>query len=111
LAVLVVSNLLGGVGIASGAAVGALLVEEHGGTAIAGVGQAASVLGAAIAAIPLATMATRHGRRRALATGYAFALTGAVIIIAAAVVGQIVLLLFGLGLFGVAQAVNLQSRY
>ncbi|MEE6274124.1 MFS transporter [Georgenia sp. MJ206] len=111
LAVLIVSNLLGGVGIASGAAVGALLVEEHGGTAIAGVGQAASVLGAAIAAIPLATMAARHGRRRSLATGYGIALTGAVLIITAALLGQILVLLLGLGLFGVAQAVNLQSRY
>ncbi|MEE6274133.1 MFS transporter [Georgenia wangjunii] len=109
--VLIASNLLGGVGVASGVAVGALLVEEHGGTAIAGLGQAASVLGAAIAAIPLATMATRHGRRWSLATGYAIALTGAVLIITAAVVGQILVLLLGLGLFGVAQAVNLQSRY
>ncbi|WP_127573900.1 MFS transporter [Georgenia faecalis] len=111
IAVLIASNLFGGVGVASGVAVGALLVEEHGGTAIAGLGQAVSVLGAAVAAIPLATMAARHGRRWSLATGYAIALTGAVLIITAALLGQILVLLLGLGLFGVAQAVNLQSRY
>ncbi|WP_241237040.1 MFS transporter [Georgenia faecalis] len=111
IAVLVATNLLGGVGVASGAAVGALLVEEHGSTAVAGLGQAASVLGAAVAAIPLATLAARRGRRWSLAAGYAIALVGAALIITAAVLGQIAVLIAGLGLFGVAQAVNLQSRY
>lgn len=109
--VLITSNLFGGVGVASGVAVGALLVEQLGGTSVAGLGQAASVLGAAIAAVPLATMATRRGRRWSLALGYAIALFGGSLIIIAAIVSQLVVLLAGLGLFGVAQAVNLQSRY
>jgi MFS family permease len=109
--VLVVSNLLGGVGVASGVAVGGLLVEELGGTAVAGVGQAASVLGAAVAAVPLATLAVRRGRRWSLATGYGVALLGALLVIVGAVAGALVVLMVGLGLFGVAQAVNLQSRY
>ena len=58
---LVVSNILGGVGVASGIAVGALLVEQVGGTSVAGLGQAMSVLGAAIAAVPLVAVATRGG--------------------------------------------------
>lgn len=41
---LIGSNLLGGVGVASGVAVGALLVEELGGTSFAGLGQSASIL-------------------------------------------------------------------
>ncbi|WP_159619735.1 MFS transporter [Ruania rhizosphaerae] len=109
--VLIASNLLGGVGVASGVAVGGLLAERLGGTSVAGLGQAASVLGAAIAAVPLARLAARAGRRRSLALGYALATAGALTILTAAVVNQLIVLLAGLGLFGVAQAVNLQSRY
>ncbi|SEE98747.1 MFS transporter [Ruania alba] len=111
IAMLLISNLLGGVGVASGVAVGALLTERLGGASVAGFGQAASVLGAAVAAVPLARIAARHGRRRSLALGYALATVGALTILTAAVVDQLILLLLGLGLFGVAQAVNLQSRY
>lgn len=111
MAVLVVSNLLGGVGVASGVAVGGLLAEELGGTAVAGLGQATSVLGAAVAAVPLATFAAARGRRWALALGYVLATAGAGLVIAAAVLGQLWLLLLGLGLFGVSSATNLQSRY
>ncbi|WP_327048271.1 MFS transporter [Microbispora sp. NBC_01189] len=108
---LVTGNLLGGIGVAGGFAVGGLLVERLGGTSFAGLGQAASVLGSAVAAVPLAGLAARYGRRRSLAVGYALATTGAVLIITAAVVAQVVVLLAGLALFGVAQAVNLQTRY
>ncbi|TQS28186.1 MFS transporter [Microbispora sp. KK1-11] len=108
---LVTSNLLGGVAVASGIAVGGLLLERLGGTSLAGLGQAASVLGAAVAAVPLAGVAARHGRRRSLALGYAIAVLGGALIVTAAVVAQLVVLLAGLALFGVGQAVNLQSRY
>ena len=108
---LVVSNILGGVGVASGIAVGALLVEQVGGTSVAGLGQAMSVLGAAIAAVPLVAVATRWGRRWALTLGYALAVLGGALVVVAATLGSLVLLLLGLGLFGVAQATNLQTRY
>ncbi|MEV4455027.1 MFS transporter [Microbispora sp. NPDC049633] len=109
--ILVTGNLLGGVAVASGFAVGGLLVERIGGTAVAGLGQAAGVLGAAVAAVPLAGVAARHGRRRSLTLGYAIAVLGGVLIVTAAVVSQLVVLLAGLAMFGVGQAVNLQSRY
>ena len=109
--VLIASNVLGGVGVASGVAVGGLLVEELGGTSVAGVGQAVSVLGAAVAAVPLAAMATKRGRRWSLSFGYGLAVVGAALILTAAVASQLLILLLGLALFGVAQAVNLQSRY
>ncbi|MBE3010934.1 MFS transporter [Microbispora sp. NEAU-D428] len=108
---LVTGNLLGGVAVASGIAVGGLLLERLGGTSVAGLGQAASVLGAAVAAVPLAGVAARHGRRRSLALGYAIAVLGGVLIVTAAVVAQLAVLLAGLAMFGVGQAVNLQSRY
>ncbi|WP_328709024.1 MFS transporter [Microbispora hainanensis] len=108
---LVTGNLLGGVAVASGIAVGGLLLERLGGTSVAGLGQAASVLGAAVAAVPLAGVAARHGRRRSLTLGYAIAVLGGALIVTAAVVAQLAVLLAGLALFGVGQAVNLQSRY
>ena len=111
LALLAVSNVLGGVGVASGVAVGGLLAEQVGSTEVAGLAQAASVLGAAVAAIPLASLATRWGRRWSLTIGYLIALLGAFLILAAAVADSLLMLLLGLGTFGVAQAANLQSRY
>lgn len=111
LTLLAVSNVLGGVGVASGVAVGGLLAEQVGSTEVAGLAQAASVLGAAIAAIPLAAMATRWGRRWSLTVGYLIATLGAVLILTAAVADSLLVLLLGLGTFGVAQATNLQSRY
>ncbi|MGI5188927.1 MFS transporter [Promicromonospora sp. CA-289599] len=111
LVVLVFSNLLAGVGVASGAAVGALLAESLGGTSVAGLAQAVGVLAAAVASIPLATLAQVRGRRWALSLGYALSTVGALLIVTAAVVGQLVVLLVGLTLYGVANATNLQSRY
>lgn len=111
LLVLVFSNLLAGVGVASGAAVGALLAERLGGTSMAGLAQAVGVLAAAVASVPLATLAQTRGRRWALSLGYALSTVGAVLVVTAAVVGQLVVLLAGLTLYGVANATNLQSRY
>ncbi len=109
--VLIVSNLLGGIGVASGFAVGGLLAQSLGGTSMAGFAQACSTLGAAIAAIPLANLAARRGRRVSLTLGYIMATIGALTIVGAAVLGNVIVLLAGMGLFGIAQAVNLQSRY
>ncbi|MBE1877975.1 MFS transporter [Myceligenerans pegani] len=110
-AVLVVSNLLGGIGVASGAAVGALLAEQLGGTSMGGLAQAASVLGAAVAAVPLAGTAARRGRRFALTWGYGLATIGGVLIVVAAVLHLALLFLAAMALYGVANAANLQSRY
>lgn len=109
--VLIASNILGGIGVASGISVGALLTQYIGGTAWAGVGQAASVLGAGLAAVPLASIAARAGRRRALTVGYAVSLVGGLVVLWAAAIGSLVLLLAGLTAFGAAQAANLQTRY
>jgi len=108
---LVVSNALGGVGVAAGAAVGALLTERLGGTSVAGAAQAVGVLAAAIAAIPLANLAARRGRRVSLSLGYSMAALGALVIITSAVVGSLAVQLLGMALFGVANATTLQSRF
>ncbi|SDB80966.1 Predicted arabinose efflux permease, MFS family [Raineyella antarctica] len=111
IALLMLTNVLGGVGVASGIAVGALLVQQVAGTAWSGFGQALSVLGAAIAAVPLAQLAARRGRRTALATGYRLAALGAAAVVLGAVLQSAVVLFVALLLFGIAQATNLQTRY
>ncbi|WP_022891082.1 MFS transporter [Agromyces subbeticus] len=112
LTVLVVNQLLAGVGVASGIAVAALLVDElTGAVALAGLAQSSSVLGAAVTAIPLARLAVRSGRHVALATGYALALAGAVLVVAAAASGWVLLVFLGLAAFGAGAAAGLQARF
>src|SRR5690625_1939890 len=109
--VLIASTLLDGLVVAAGIAAGGLLAEELASTSWAGFAQASSTLGAAIAAIPLATMASNKGRRRSLSLGYGASVVGALSVVGAALAGHIIFLMIGMGLFGIAQAVNLQTRY
>jgi MFS family permease len=110
--VLVGSQVLGGVGVASGIAVGGLLAEEvSGSTALSGLAQTATVLGSAALAVPLARLAAARGRRPALATGYALGLLGTGLVVVAAVLGSFPLLVAGLLLFGGATTSGLQARY
>lgn len=110
--VLVGSQVLGGVGVASGIAVGGLLAEQvSGSTALSGLAQTATVLGAAGLAVPMARLAAARGRRPALAAGYGLGLLGAGLVLTAAVIGSFVLLVTGLLLFGGATASGLQARY
>ncbi|MEO8221616.1 MAG: MFS transporter, partial [Specibacter sp.] len=70
--VLVIGQLLSGVGVASGVAVGGILAAQLAGTtAASGFVQTAAALGAGLVAVPLANLAVRAGRRWALSTGFA----------------------------------------
>lgn len=112
LAVLIVNQLLAGVGVATGMALAAILTADlTGALAMGGLAQSSSVLGAAIAAIPLARLAVRSGRHVALATGYALASVGAVLVIAAAASGWAPLVFLGLAAFGAGAAAGLQARF
>ena len=112
LRVLVVSNMVGGVAVASGFAVAGLLAENiSGSTSLSGLVATSTTLGAAILAVPLAGLARTHGRRASLATGYLIAVAGALLSIVAAQVDSLALLLFAGCLFGSGSAANLQSRY
>ena len=112
LRVLVASNVLGGVAVASGFAVAGLLAENiSGSTSMAGLVATSTTLGAAILAVPLARLARSRGRRVSLALGYLIATTGAVLSIVAAQVDSLALLLVAGCLFGSGSASNLQSRY
>jgi MFS family permease len=110
--VLVTSNVLGGVAVASGFAVAGLLAENiSGSTSMAGLVATSTTLGSAILAVPLARLARSRGRRMSLTAGYLIALGGAVLSIVAAQVDSLALLLVAGCLFGSGSAANLQSRY
>lgn len=99
-------------GVAVGVAAGALLAQRvSGSTSLSGLAQTATVLGAAVAAVPLARLAVRHGRRVALVTGFVAAAGGAALTVVASVLASFPLLLLGAFLFGGGTASGLQARY
>ncbi|GII92089.1 MFS transporter [Sinosporangium siamense] len=112
LAVLAAAQVTGGVGVAVGLAYSSLIVAKlSGSAAIGGFAGTASVLGAAMLALPIANLAARGGRRPGLATAFAAALAGCLIGVAAVEISSWPLLLAGLVLMGGGSAGGLAARY
>lgn len=110
--VLGLGQMLGGFGLGSTLSIGALLAEKLSGSAAwSGAAATFSTLGSAVIAIPLANLAYRHGRRRALATGAGLAITGALLIILSASINFFPLELIALFLLGAGSAASLQARF
>ncbi|WP_338565947.1 MFS transporter [Microbacterium paraoxydans] len=110
--VLSLGQVLGGIAFGATVSLGALLAADISGSdALSGLATASVTLGAAVCAIPLARMAARLGRRRALTLGNLFALVGIAVVILAASVRVFPLLLVGILLIGAGNAGNLQSRF
>lgn len=112
LIVLSIGTILGGLGVGASLSVGALLLAEVSGSdAISGLASAMFNMGAALAGIPLARLAARHGRRRAIVTGNACAMFGAVFAVVATAAGSWPFLALGILILGVASAVQLLARF
>jgi MFS family permease len=110
--VLTAGQVLSGFGLGSTLSIGSLLAAHLSGSpSWAGSAATFSTLGAATWAIPLAKLAFARGRRVALATGAAIAITGASLVITAAAVEFFPLLLIALFLLGAGSAVGLQARF
>jgi MFS family permease len=108
---LVSTQVIGGLGVASGVSIGALLAAEMAGPTAAGLSGSAAVIGAALIAIPATRLMRTGGRRPGLVFAYGLGVAGSLLVVAA-VSWQLVPLLFvGTFLFGGASAANLQSRY
>lgn len=106
------SQILGGVSLASGVAVGALLAEEVSGSpTYAGLGSTFQVIGSALIAVPMARLSAARGRRPGLVLGYGLSFVGALGLIASGIVGSFALLLVASLLFGGSTASNNQARY
>jgi MFS family permease len=109
---LVAGQILGGLGIGATLSIGAVLASEVGGSeALAGTAATLATLGAAAAAIPLARLSQRRGRRVALTAGTLTAALGATVAVMATGASSFPLLLLGFALLGSGVAVNLQSRF
>lgn len=109
---LVVSQVLGGIGVSGGIAVGSLLAESIlGSSGLAGLANTFQILGSAVLVLPMVRVMAQRGRRVGLCLGYAVAVVGAALAVTSAVMRSFELLLFGAFLFGAATAANNQARY
>ena len=106
------AQVLSGLGMASGLAVGALLARDLSGSeSLAGVGTTVQVLGSALIAVPVARLMASRGRRAGLHLGLALGFVGAALVVTAAVARSFPLLLVGMLLFGGGTTSNSQARY
>lgn len=112
LAVLILTQVLGTVGVGIAPSIGILLAEQvTGSEALAGLARTCSTLGAALFGLPLGTLAARRGRRVALGLGWLTAAVGSAALVASAQFSLVVALFLGLLLIGAGSAVSLQSRF
>jgi MFS family permease len=105
------SQILGGVGVATGATVGALLASQLSSESYSGLSSTASVVGAAIIAIPVSRVMNQRGRGAGLMVGYGIGMLGALIVVIGASLRLFPLALLGLVGIGGGTAAGLQSRY
>ncbi|MFL1381896.1 MULTISPECIES: MFS transporter [unclassified Nocardiopsis] len=110
--VLMLTQVVGGIGLGAMLAVGALIaLELTGSGAWSGMATTMITLGAAVFALPLASLAARRGRRPGLALGWGLGAVGGLVVIAATVWGLFPLFLLGMVLIGAGTATNLQARH
>jgi MFS family permease len=110
--VLATAQVLSGIAVAGTVAAGALIAAGVSGTeAAAGFAQTSGVVGAAIAALPLARLTISGGRRRALVAGYGVGAVGAVVVVLGAATRTLELVYLGCLLLGSASAASYQARY
>lgn len=112
LAIVVISQIFGGAGLAAGVTVGALLAQDMLGTdSFAGIPAALLTLGSAASALLVGELSQRFGRRFGLAAGFLTGGIGAIGVVIAAVGHYIPLLFASLLIYGAGTATNLQARY
>ena len=112
LAVVVVSQILGGAGLAAGITVGALLAQEMlGSDSLAGAPTALFTLGSALAAFLVGRITQARGRRVGLGLGFGAGGVGAIGVVIAAMTDSVPLLFVSLFVYGAGTATNLQARY
>ncbi|MDK1474174.1 MFS transporter [Streptomyces sp. 549] len=110
--VLVASQILGGLGVATAIALAAVLAEDiSGSAALAGLAMTSSVIGTALLSLPLAALMASRGRRPGLTLAYLVGAVGGAVVVAAAVLENFPLLLLGMLAFGAGSSANLQARF
>ncbi|WP_437441425.1 MFS transporter [Streptomyces aureus] len=111
-AVLLTTQILGGLGIATGVALAAVLARDVSGSeALSGLASTATVAGPALLAMPLAALMASRGRRAGLVLAYLIGAVGAGVAVLGAVAESFPLLLLGLVGFGAGSSANLAARF
>jgi MFS family permease len=111
LVLLAATQIIGGIGVAIGITVGALLSARLAGVGLSGLPGSGAVIGGALLAVPITRLVQARGRRPGLVLAYLVGALGAVLVVLAAVAGSVPLLFLGMFLFGGGTAANLQARY
>lgn len=112
LIVIVISQIFGGAGLATGITVGALLAQNMLGTdSVTGIPTALFTLGSAGTALLVGRFSQRFGRRTGLAVGFLAGGIGAIGVVISALMNSILLLFISLLIYGAGTATNLQARY
>ncbi|OEV29291.1 MFS transporter, partial [Streptomyces nanshensis] len=110
--VLMVSQMLGGLGVATAVTLAAVLAKEVSGSeALSGLASTSAVIGTALVSLPLASLMASRGRRAGLTLAYVIGAAGGAVVVAGAGLGNFPLLLLGTTAFGAASSANLQARY
>ena len=108
----VLSQILGGAGLAAGVSVGALLAQDLlGGDALAGLPAGLFTMGSALAAFLVGRLSNLAGRRLGLAAGFLAGAVGAAGIVGAAAIRSPISFFVALFVYGAGTATNLQARY
>ncbi|MFK4067815.1 MFS transporter [Streptomyces sp. NPDC029674] len=111
-AVLIASQILGGLGVPIGIALAPMLATDVSGTeALSGLAPTASVAGTALLSLPLAALMNSRGRRAGLVLAYVIGALGAGLVVLASVVDSFALLLLGMAAFGAGSLATLQARF
>jgi MFS family permease len=108
---LMVIEVISGLGVALGFSVGALLTADMAGTALSGAAQSGAIVGGALMAVPATAIMSRYGRRPGMTLCYLIGALGAAAVVASAVWASVPLLFIGFFLFGAGNTAKLQSRY
>ncbi|MFJ7328758.1 MFS transporter [Streptomyces cyaneofuscatus] len=109
---LVVSQILGGLGVAIGIALAPMLATAvTGSEALSGLAPTASVAGTALLSLPLAALMTSRGRRPGLVLAYLIGALGGALVVLGTMARSFPLLLLGMAAFGAGSSANLQARF
>lgn len=110
--IVILSQTFGGAGLAAGITVGALLAQQMlGSSSVAGLPTALFTLGSALAAFLVGHFSQIYGRRLGLSFGFIAGGIGAIGVVIAANIHNIILLFLSLFVYGAGTSTNLQARY
>jgi MFS family permease len=112
LSVLLLAQILSGLGLAAGITVSALLAEQMlGSSRLSGLPTVFFTIGSAAAAVGVGRLSQRWGRRVGLSAGYITGAVGSFGAVIAASSNNVVLLFASLLVYGAGVSTNLQARY